>query len=201
MPIVKDLYDLLAEYVRIGDKRIIKPFDEIVTPIHDQFVQVHAQYRDLFLETIYGLRGLEYPWLSEEQDERFEKIKSQFIRGREEREDLRDKLRAEAQGLLTKSSHAATNRYIASVIHYFLEQKATKPTDSELDDIINRAIEKGGITYYETPSVRVELELRNTASPTRALSIVEQTLNQLNDRFAEVCSRYIQVKFEMTQLP
>jgi hypothetical protein len=199
IPAIKTLYDLIEKWINIGVDRITKPFHEIVEPMHDALTEIHGDYRRIFLETKRKFIGMDD---LRDQDflQRFIEAKESFQSARQEREHLRDKLRKQASTFLKLSQHAPTQRYIASLIHYFLEEKEEAPTDETLDALVKEVIRQGGESYYSTPSVRLELRLRETYSPVEAANLIESTLNSLNNRYVESCIRFICLKYEMTQI-
>lgn len=195
---IKAIVDLFTTLAGRQTIRIVKTFEEIVVPIHDNLIEIHSDYRKMFLETQYTCLKLSWDRIPDQQ--RFIDCKQNLHKARMERDSLRLTVRQEASTIFGLSKHQPTRRYLASVIHYFLEEQDPAPSDERLDEIIETVIKVGGQTYYDTPSLRLELDLHELSSPTAVKELIDAKLIELNDRFAETCTQFIRLKYSMTQL-
>ena len=178
-------------------------FEKLVKPLFESLEDIHDFYNELFLETrkqILLLRITNTPFLSSEPQlslealQELEKIKQDFLDSRSKDEALRDSLRYDAQEDYQTIRWLEERRFLTSIVYYFLGIGGISPTDSELDNAIESVIEKGGNSYWPTPSMRLYLDIKESRDPDYIIETLDQARARLNQAYMNVRKQFRRVQ-------
>lgn len=189
----KAIFDLFNELVKIKNRRSAAPFKKIVVPMHAHFTTVHSLYRQLFWSSVDKLNALAATTDPSGPD--FEEWKRDFSSARAAVSKIRWQLREKAEVIYALTTHAPTQRYLASLIHYFLEEKFSAPSDHALDDLIRDVIDRGSLRAYSTPFERATKAVTESVTPSDAKHELLQLIHTLDSRFAEASIRFWKLEY------
>ena len=170
-------------------------FDKLLKPLFEAFQDIHEFYNSLFLETrnkCVALMIENTPLLSSEPElslealQKLENIKDEFLQLRTKDEALRDSLRQDAKEDLQNIKWLEEQRFLVSLIYYFLGIRGIAPTENTIDYDIRAVIEKGGIPHWETPSTRLYLDIRKSYDLNFIIEKLDESRTDLNQKYMNV---------------
>lgn len=204
---IKTIYDLLEKLVTGRGERRKALFKEVIDPLFGQLLAVHDDYHQMFLNSS---RAIPYrvnddwhvpgktPFIGSNSDaevqERISQVKRDFREWRRVREAIRDKVRYDAADFLKAVKGKEEQRFLFSVVQYFLEDNRSQDDDSFIDQRIDSVLEKSGTTALDTPSSRVDLAISNEHDVEKLKEVFEDARRDLNERFSYSCRRFNEVR-------
>ena len=189
------IWKMIPALKSVTGERRRKYFDEVLHPLFEAVEQVHDGYVELFLifrkqlielkieSSTYLGGGTE---LSPLGHDKLRTVKNEFFEVRSRDESLRDELRNEAQQIFAQIKWAEEKRLLAAVMYYFLDRGPIGLTKEDLDRDIAEVTEKGGISQWDTPSVRLYLDVRDKFDLGELLDLTDFARHKLNQRHMDV---------------
>ena len=206
-PAIKAVYDLLEKLVTGRSERRKTLFKEVIDPLFGQLLAIHDDYHQMFLNSS---RAIPYrvdadwhvpgktPLIGSNSDaevqERIAQVKRGFREWRQVREAIRDKVRVDAADFLKAVKGKEEQRFLFSVVQYFLEDNRSQDDDSFIDQRIDSILAKSGTTALDTPSSRVDLEISREHDVEELKKVFEDARRNLNERFTYSCRRFNEVR-------
>lgn len=200
---IKAVYDLLEKLVTGRSKQRKTLFKEVIDPLFGQLLAVHDDYHQMFLNSS---RAIPYrvgtgwhvpgktPFIGSNSDaevqERIVQVKRDFKEFRQVREAIRDKVRYDAADFLKAVKGKEEQRFLFSVVQYFLEDNRSQDHDSFIDQQIDSVLAKSGTTALDTPSSRIDLEISHEHDAEKLEEVFADARRDLNERFAYSCRRF-----------
>jgi hypothetical protein len=176
-------------------------FEKLLKPLYEAVEDVHDFYNDLFLSTRNKLIHLKrtsilsrHPEYSIEVLQELEEIKTEFLNLRRKDEGLRDSLRQDAQEDFTRIQWVEEKRCLTSIIYYFLGEGGIAPDDTDLDNEIEEVIQQGGTRYWDTPSIRLYLDIQDSRNPEEIVEKIDDAREKLNQRYMNIRKQYRRVQ-------
>jgi hypothetical protein len=177
-------------------------FEKLITPLYTSFEEIHEFYVELILQTRDAVAALN----AESRSFQGEPIDSigtkrsltefleKFSRRRMKDEHLRDTLRQDAQVFLSRITWSEERRFLVSVCFYFLQSGSINPEERILDREATEVIARGGVTYWDTPSMRLYKALQEAKTAESVLDVLDEARHELNQRYmnARIAYRKIQ---------
>lgn len=180
--------------------------EKVMRPLFESVETVHEFYNELILSTrkrvvdvkrkATPLIGIE-PVLTEAAKGDLEVLKREFLDARMKDEALRDALRMDAQQVFGQITWPEEKRLLASIMYYFLGTGAIAPTEDELDRDIQGVIDRGGKSQWDTPSIRLYLDIRDSEDPAAILNLLDEARDGLNQRYMNVRLHYRRVQYKV----
>lgn len=188
----------------VSDERALdrEVFDEFYRPIYDDLAEIHAGYTTLFSsfesslpleieENLFTNPGDTFQTIPLLEASRYvERAKQEYIRQRKATEGIRDKLRYEARDILLAAGRPESQRFMITVIQYFLSSGPSADDPSSLSNEIESVLERGGSSALETPASTLLAKIRQTNHPTEVLDAIHDAKNRLNRRLSDVSATY-----------
>ena len=112
-------------------------------------------------------------------------------------EGLRDALRNEAQQVFGQIRWPEEKRLLASIMYYFLGKGAIAPTEENLDCDIQGVIDTGGISQWDTPSMKLYLDISRSENPAEILELLDDARHGLNQRYMNIRLHYRRVQHKL----
>jgi hypothetical protein len=199
---VDTIFSMVPHLKSFTGERRREYFERLLAPLYESFADVHDFYCTLFLDTrdrtIRETSALSGPLSSEtdslELRRRLGDVKESFFRNRQTDEHLRDTLRQEAQAILHQISWPEERRFLVLVCCYFLQRGGVAPSDEWLDKEAAEVVEQGGLRYWDTPSMRTYIRLRESVTKDQILAILDEARHDLNQRYMNVRLAYRRVE-------
>jgi hypothetical protein len=123
-----------------------------------------------------------------------EEIKTEFLNLRRKDEGLRDSLRQDAQEDFTRIQWVEEKRCLTSIIYYFLGEGGIAPDDTDLDNEIEEVIQQGGTRYWDTPSIRLYLDIQDSRNPEEIVEKIDDAREKLNQRYMNIRKQHRRVQ-------
>jgi hypothetical protein len=204
---IKTIYDLLEKLITGQGERRKALFKEVINPLFDQLLTVHDDYHQMFLKSSRAIPyrvGINWeipgktPFIGSNSDaevqERIFQIKRDFSEWRKVREAIRDKVRVDAADFLKAVKGKEEQRFLFSIVLYFLEDNRSQNNDSSIDQRIASVLAQSGTTALDTPSSRVDLAIWNEQDVDKLKEVFEGARRDLNERFTYSCRRFNEVR-------
>jgi hypothetical protein len=181
-------------------------FEKAIVPLHDEVGEVHDFYNELFLGASKKMLDIEVgsislvglkPELTLDDFTAIEAAKGDFLKLRMTDEGLRDILRQEAQDMFARIKWKEERRFLASTVYYFLGEGGNDLDDVMIDEDVERVIEEGGVRRWDTPSMRLYLDIRDSRDPVKIREMLDEARNRLNQRYMNVRRHFRRVQHQI----
>ena len=200
------IWNLIPALKSLTGERRRDYFDKVIRPLFESVETVHDFYNELILTArsrVVNVKVKATPFigneliLTEAAKGELEKLKRDFLDARMKDEGLRDALRNEAQQVFGQIKWLDEKRLLASIMYYFLGTGDMIPTDDDMDRDIQGVIDQGGISYWDTPSIRIYLTIRDSENPAEILGILDESRHGVNQRYMNVRFHYRRVQHKL----
>lgn len=182
------IFKLIPQLKSLTGARRREYFDKTITQLFAHLTETHDFYVSIMIEAresiLAASRDAALGGKTEvELQQEFAKIIERFLHRRMKDEGLRDSLRQEAQEIFAELKWTEERRFVVLVMYYFLDIGGVAPSGRNLDDAVANVVERGGLTKWPTPSIRLYLDLRKCVDKQGLLDLLDSARDSLNQRY------------------
>ena len=214
------IFELINKLLEVQTRRRREIFSDLLEPLFHRIEEVHSFYTELFNKACQALPyqrdngawempNAHTPTLTiNEINERVDKIKREFIEGRENDKYIRDQVRNNAREILMSQRRPVEKRFLFSIILYFLEAESyvgdfNAPRDSadyhSIDLFMNEIEKEGGLLALRTPSSILANYIYPKKDPVELKRIIKGALAYLDKNFINVSNSFIRLKLDVLE--
>lgn len=188
---------LLPQIKSLTGARRREYFNEIIVPMFKAFEDVHDFYHHLIIQTREGI--VKVGWsrnklvlmpqdspLTKKQLISLGRLRDSFGKKRQKDERLRDSLRQDARQLLMRISWEEEQVFLTALGDYFLGDDRIPLTPHESALQVRHILDRGGDSYWRTPSSEIYFELCESTDLSEVLVFLDKMRHSLNERYMNV---------------
>jgi hypothetical protein len=212
------IFELINKLLEVQTRRRREIFSELLEPLFHRIEEVHSFYRELFTKAWLSLpyqrdngawempNANSHTLTNIDIIKRVNKIKREFIEGREKDIYIRDQLRNNAREILISQRRPVEKRFLFSIILYFLEAEPyvgdfNAPPGSadyfSIDLFMKEIEEEGGVLALRTPSSILANYIYPKKDPVELKRIIKGALYSLDKKFINVSNSFIRIKLDV----
>lgn len=168
---------------------------ELLDPIHEAFLRLHANYIGMFNRLASDIHRLQ-DRPAAEHGERLKTALSRFYKARVDVEGVRDTFRAQIAGMLAQTRDEAWALYLTAIATYAiqLDNDRIGKDVSTIEMLRNSLANRDGYSVYSTPSAALLRDLRDVADPETALRLINERVALLTFKQVTVFHCYYAIK-------
>lgn len=175
---------------RIDSKQ--KRFDELFQKTFDAFLLIHRDYVCLFENVRNAL--IKAKMKSEEAPAILDQIHQDFSAKRGEYEGVRTQIRAMATQVITSSTDPDEQRFLWTLLCYFLEYEQPHKLPDKLDSQIELLKKEGHHGVLNTPSSYVMKALSTEQDIDKLIKVVGDKRENISAYLSDVCNTFSTLK-------